>query len=242
VTFPPAVTGFWRDQLERGDVLRQGAGFSLRLVPDLPRDWRAQVLERADGTAEVTVSPELASATGLLDEPSADLDGFRARLAGGGFALLGADRLFYVATSDRPRVLSEAEHSPARALSPRDATAFSRFVGSASERDLDDAYVELDHWAAVGVFEEDRLVCAASAYPWQGSTLADIGVLTLAPARGKGYGRAAVQALCAIADDRGYDPQYRCQPRNLASAAVALAAGFTELGTWQVAIDAPGGR
>lgn len=236
MTFPTVVTSFWRDQLA-GDELHRSAGFRLTVNPDMPDGWRAQVHERPDDAA-AAVSPELAEISGLRDEPSVDVAGFGERFARSGVELHSPDRLFYVTTSDRPGLLDQAAHSPARVLGPDDAKAFSQFEASASPADLDDAYVELDHWAVVGVFEEGRLACASSAYPWQGSTLADIGVLTLASARGKGYGRAAVQALCALVYARGYEPQYRCQPDNRASAALALAAGFTPFGSWQVAAGA----
>lgn len=236
MTFPTVVTSFWRDQLA-GDVLHRSARFRLTVNPDMRDGWHAQVLERPDGDA-AAVSFELARTAGLRDEPSVDVDGLGERLARSGVELHTPDRLFYVTTSDRPGVLDQAALSPAQVLGPDDAEAFSQFEAAASPADLDDAYVELDHWAVVAVFEEDRLVCAASAYPWQSSTLADIGVLTLAPARGKGYGRAAVQALCALVYARGYEPQYRCQPDNRASAALALSAGFTPFGSWQVSTSA----
>jgi len=99
---------------------------------------------------------------------------------------------------------------------------------------LDDAYVELDHWAVFGTFEQDRLVGAASAYPWQDAQIADVGVLTLAPFRGRGHARRVVREICKYVYGQGYEPQYRCQLDNLASAAVAKAAGLTLFGTWEV--------
>lgn len=77
-----------------------------------------------------------------------------------------------------------------RQLTEQDDAIFSAFESSASEQDLDDAYVELDHWAVFGSFEQNRLVCAASMYPWgEDVQIADLGILTLSAYRGKGHAR-----------------------------------------------------
>jgi hypothetical protein len=44
--------------------------------------------------------------------------------------------------------------------------AFAEFQAAAIEQDLDDAYVELDHCLTFGAFQQNRLVAAASMYPW----------------------------------------------------------------------------
>lgn len=59
-------------------------------------------------------------------------------------------------------------------------------------------------------------------------------MLTLPPFRGRGHARAVVRAIGRHAFERGYEPQYRCQLDNYASAAVAAAAGLTVFGTWEV--------
>jgi hypothetical protein len=43
-----------------------------------------------------------------------------------------------------------------------------------------------------------------------------------------------VRALSAAALQRGYEPQYRCQMDNVASAALAGSAGFERFGRWDV--------
>ncbi len=85
-----------------------------------------------------------------------------------------------------------------------------------------------------GAFEGERLVCAASAYPWDDAPLADLGVLTLPPYRGRGHARRLVRALSRYAVERGHEPQYRCQLDNHASVAAAGSAGLTRFGTWDV--------
>lgn len=119
-------------------------------------------------------------------------------------------------------------------MTDRDGAIFSAFQSSATEQDLDDAYVELDHWAVFGSLDGDRLVCAASMYPWEDAPIADTGVLTLPPFRGRGHARRVVRSISRHACERGFEPQYRCQSDNAASAALAKAAGLALFGTWEV--------
>lgn len=72
------------------------------------------------------------------------------------------------------------------------------------------------------------------AYPWEDNAqIADLGVLTLTPFRGKGHARKVVRSISKYARDQGYEPQYRCQLDNLASTALAKAAGLTLFGKWE---------
>lgn len=121
-----------------------------------------------------------------------------------------------------------------RALTEDDAAAFEAFTARAPQADLEEAYVELDHWLVVGTFVEEELVCVASAYPWRDTVMADLGVVALPEHRGKGLAKRAVLALSGLALQRGYEPQYRCQLDNHASVRLADAAGLRPLGTWDV--------
>ncbi len=125
-----------------------------------------------------------------------------------------------------------------RRLTDEDADAFAGFASAAPADDLDEAFVELDHWLAYGTFVDGELVAAASAYPWAGSLLADIGVITLPASRGRGLGRDTVRAISAAARALGYEPQYRCQLDNAASVALAETAGFVHFGQWRVILPA----
>nr|WP_244183506.1 GNAT family N-acetyltransferase [Xenorhabdus kozodoii] len=78
-----------------------------------------------------------------------------------------------------------------------------------------------------GAFEQNRLISAASMYPWEEAPIADLGVLTLVPFRGKGYASKVVRSISQYACTQGYEPQYRCQLDNQASVALAKAAGLT---------------
>lgn len=159
----------------------------------------------------------------------------RERLAGAGVVLHDPDFLFYM-TGD---ALPAADPSKApRQLTEDDRPAFDAFQLEASEQDLEDAFVELDHWAVFGCFDGGRLVSAASACPWENSRIADLGVLTLPDARGRGRARAVVHAINRHSRRQGHEPQYRCQFDNHTSVALAKACGFTLFGEWVVASNA----
>jgi hypothetical protein len=59
-------------------------------------------------------------------------------------------------------------------------------------------------------------------------------VLTLPPFRGNGHARRVIPAISGHALAQGYEPQYRCQLDDVASAALAKAAGLTVDGEWDV--------
>jgi len=137
----------------------------------------------------------------------------------------------------RAAVLAESADEHTRRLSEEDADTFAALAAAAPENDLDEAFVELDHWLVFGTFVEGRLAAAASMFPWRGTRLADLGVITLPEFRGRGLARATVLAMAAEALEQGYEPQYRCQLDNAPSVALALASGFRRFGEWSVIDD-----
>lgn len=232
--FSPVVTEFWDARFPGLDA-RSGA-FALAVDAGLSENRRVMVLD-AGGTVRAVLTPSLARAVGVSGpDASAALteSDFRRALSEAGVALHGADHLHYLLERDREALLRESAGTGVRALTEHDAQAFAEFESSASPQDLDDAYVELDHWAVFGAFVQDRLVSAASAYPWLDARIADIGVLTLPGFRGRGHGRAVVRALCKFAAQQAYQPQYRCQFDNEPSKALAASAGLTFFGKWEV--------
>jgi GNAT superfamily N-acetyltransferase len=233
--FSQTITDFWRSSFLRGDVLWSDDVFHVAINPDLSHDRRVMVLETSDGRISVVLTPAVSGKLGL-ERLRQDLTEsiFRQRLVEAGVALHDADNLFYFATADKGALMQANHTGTVRQLTQRDGALFAEFASSASEQDLDDAYVELDHWAVFGSFEQERLVSAASMYPWENAQIADLGVLTLALFRGKGHARKVVRAICKHAYEQGYEPQYRCQLDNHASASVAEAAGFTLFGRWEV--------
>lgn len=216
-----------------GEPVHHDPTFLLTVNPALGEERRVMVLEMADGRMMAAVTPRLANKLDFFGRPARSADAFRQRLDGIGVTLHGADWLFYFTEADKQALLADQTQG-SRRLTDHDQAAFAVFQSTASEQDLEDAYVELDHWAVFGAFEQNRLVSAASAYPWGGVQIADLGVLTLAPLRGRGHARRLVRAISKHALSRGYEPQYRSQIDNNASVALATAAGLTLFGKWEV--------
>ncbi|WP_395383280.1 GNAT family N-acetyltransferase [Mesorhizobium sp. UC22_110] len=236
--FSQDIVDFWRFPFAGCDVLHDDDAFLLAINPALDEDERVTVLETTAGKILAAVTPSLADKAGLDRGQRFSVPVFHQKLDKAGISLHGADYLFYFRESGRIELALESE-DVARHLSQRDEAVFSDFRAAASEQDLDDAFVELDHWAVFGSFQQDRLVSAASAYPWRAdgrndARLADIGVLTLAEFRGRGHARKAVRTLARYIYEQGYHPQYRCQTDNVASVALARAAGLALFGRWRL--------
>ncbi|MGO4697845.1 GNAT family N-acetyltransferase [Paenibacillus sp. 2TAB26] len=217
-----------------GDILYSDEVFTVAINTDLSEDRRVMVLETFVGRVMAVLTPALAEKLSLYQRQDHSEPTFRRKLNEAGVTLHGADYLFYFSEADKNVLLQENLEGVLRRLSEQDDSVFSEFQSSASEQDLDDAYVELDHWAVFGSFEQNRLVSAASMYPWENAQVADLGVLTLTSFRGKGHARKVVRSISKYAYDQGYEPQYRCQLDNLASVSLAKAAGLTLFGKWDV--------
>jgi hypothetical protein len=230
VSFAAPVTAFWREQFA-GEVVFRDEAFVWSVNPGLAGERLAMLLDEVGGPVSAVLSPAVAGAVDAESIRSADE--LRVALRSAGIVLHGADLVFYFTDAERDAVFREQAADGVRRLTADDEAAFAEFESAASAQDLDDAYVELDHWAVFGAFVNGRLACAASAYPWRGGRFADMGVLTLAPHRGQGHARRVVRAISRHIVGAGYEPQYRCQLDNLASIAVARAAGLTEFGTWE---------
>jgi GNAT superfamily N-acetyltransferase len=215
-----------------GSSPESGAGVSVD--PALPANRSVSLLRVDNGAVVLSLAPARASALGFTDGERVDGEEVVARIKGSGISLNDPDHLFYLTLPDQVALRDEALGADTRQLTSADAALFEEFTGEAPVDDLDEAFVELDHWLVFGTFIGDKLVCAASMYPWSGTQLADLGVITLPEFRGRGLGRATVRSLSAEALRRGYEPQYRCQLDNAASVALARAAGFTHFGEWEV--------
>jgi hypothetical protein len=51
-----------------------------------------------------------------------------------------------------------------RRLHDTDAEAFAVFSAAVPEQELDEAFVQIDHWLVFGTFVQGRLACIASMY------------------------------------------------------------------------------
>ena len=209
-------------------------GVVVSVDPTLSENRSVSLLRVEGGNAVLSLSPSRASELALTDGQHVDSEEIAARLKRSGVSLNDPDHLFYLSVRDQATLRDESPGAETRQLSAADRSFFEDFTDEAPEDDLDDAFVELDHWLVVGTFIDDKLVCVASMYPWGDTELADLGVITLPEFRGRGLGRTTVRAMSAEALRRGYEPQYRCQLDNAASAALARSAGFTHFGEWEV--------
>ena len=231
--FSQTIIDFWGATFFNGDVLYSDEIFTVSINPDLSEDRRVMMLETTDGRVVAVLTPTLADKLDLYKRQDLSELIFRQKLNEAGVTLHGADYLFYFSEADKKALLQESLEG-VRQLTQQDDTIFSEFQSSASEKDLDDVYVELDHWAVFGSFEQDCLASAASVYPWGNAKIADTGVLTLTSFRGKGHARKVVRSISKYAYNQGYEPQYRCQLDNQASTLLAKAAGLTLFGKWEV--------
>lgn len=232
--FSQIISDYWRLPFEQGERLFHADGFSVTVNPELDQDRRVIVLETAEGQVMATLTPAMADWLGLYGASELSEAILRRLLRERGIALHGADYLFYFTEADKTALQRDAPSDNLRRLTEQDGDAFAAFQAAAPEQDLDDAYVELDHWAVYGAFDQGRIVCAASMYPWDDAAIADLGVLTLPAHRGQGLARQVVRAICRHAYQQGYQPQYRCQLDNHASRALAAAAGLSVFGKWEV--------
>jgi len=165
--FSPAINDFWVSQLLNGDVIYNDETFTVTINHDLSEDSRVMVLETADDRVLVVLTPEMAEKLDLSKEQELSELDFRQKLNEGGVTLHGADYLFYFSEAEKRVLLQENQVGTFRQLTEQDDAIFSEFESSATELDLDVASVELDHWAVFGSFEQNRLVCVASMYPWE---------------------------------------------------------------------------
>lgn len=231
--FSPVVTEYWTQALA-GRVLLDEGRFRLTVNPDLTPDRQVGVLTTDEGT-RICLHPRVAETAGLT-EPAAGTtpEQVLQRLRAAEVELNGADHLHYLPVAAAQRLRGEADDPLVRELGAADEDLFAAFTAACSAEDLDEAYVELDHWLVLGVVEEGALVAAASAYLWDGSRLADVGVITHPEHRRRGHARRVVRAINRRLLERGHQPQYRCFHTNAASAAVAASTGMARFGSWDM--------
>lgn len=231
--FPTSILDYWHNAFAGSDSFTS-KGLSFAVSETLSPKRPAMIIEMNDGTARAVVRPEVAERVAIDPVTTLSIADIWSQLAGAGVTLHDPDYLFYLPKEAQP-VLDKTKN--ARQLGENDRVAFDNFHLETSEQDREDAFVELDHWTVVGCFDNGRLVSAASICLWDGSPAADLGVLTLPDARGKGFARAVVQSINVISMQRGYEPQYRCQLDNHPSVALAKTCGFALFGKWIVAAD-----
>ena len=232
--FSHTVLSFWQQRFLPGNMLHSSSQQSV--VVNEHSAYPLMQLVHSDEQHWLCMTPKVADLLQLDQSWPLPLEKLQQALAQHGLEFYGEDNLYYFPASQRAAILNRDAATHVRRLTAEDAELFKVFEESATEQDLDDAYVELDHWRVFGALVEGKLVAAASMYPWDNSKIADMGVLTLSEYRGQGHGKAVVQALAKHAYELGYEPQYRHQSHNLSSKGVALGCGFEFFGQRDVVL------
>ncbi|MDN3693643.1 GNAT family N-acetyltransferase [Chryseobacterium tructae] len=227
----PIVQEYWNDQFQ-GEVLCDNPTFILFLNDELEEDSQIMTLEFPIGNSWAVINSKVAHYFKNINFTTLNFEKFVAILKDKHIFLYGADYIFYFSEEEKAHILNIESPDNTRPLTENDAEHFSTFESLSTEEDLDGAYVELDHWKVYGIFEDQQLVAATSMYPWQGTKLSDIGVITLDEFRGKGYAKQAVQVISKAALEDGYEPQYRCQLDNTASVALARKLNLSLFAKW----------
>lgn len=232
--FSSTIDTFWQATFLDGEAVFGDELLTVVANAKLVSDRRVMVLRKADGMVNAVLTPDMVEKLGFHHHKVLTELLLREKMREANIQLHDADYVFHFTEAGKHALLQEPPQVSIRQLGLADQDVFTQFQSQASEQDLDDAYVELDHWAVFGSFENERLVCAASMYPWSGAPVADLGVLTLPPHRGMGHARGVVRAICRFAYGQGFEPQYRCQTDNASSVSLAKSAGLTLFGTWEV--------
>lgn len=199
--------------------------------PALDKDESLVLLTLRDNVTRVCLTPELALSLRIEEQNISDVQTLKDWLATKNVRLHSPDLVYF-----GDSLLSGLQQNPdicIRRLDDKDAAAFSAFCDEIDEDELDNAYVELDHWAVYGLFVREHLVCAASLYPWEDSKLLDLGVVTHPGVRSQGLARALVAEIDTQMRQQGYVLQYRTQADNSASIRLAESLGLRFYGVWE---------
>ncbi|HBO23133.1 MAG TPA: GNAT family N-acetyltransferase [Providencia sp.] len=226
------VATYWLKEKISGKCYLNQHDFAVYVNPHLDEDYLAVAIQDQNKywlSLHPQLYAELSINTELTQETAEPL---RKHLADRWY---GADQFFYFSQEALSALRLKKVPYYIRALTDADTKIFQSFCEASSEEDLDGASVELEHWLVYGLFSNGQLVAVASMYPWdEEASIADLGVLTLSEQRGKGYARELVLAICQIALEKGYQPQYRCQLDNNASLALANSLNLMSYIKWDV--------
>lgn len=224
----------WIAPFETPVALQVSPQFRLAIDASIEPDAMAQILYRGDQTFAL-IAPVLSENPAVRD--ARDEESLRAALAASGIEMNGPDFLHFLPEGKKARLSVTPNPSHIRLLTDQDAELFAKFANSCPADDFEEAFVELQHWAVYGAFDDGRIVAAGSAYPYDEITsLADLGVVTLPSHRGRGLGRDVIHALARHAIERGFEPQYRCQIDNAPSVTLAARSGFERFASWDVSV------
>jgi len=233
--FSEEVHTYWRSQMVQGSIIHLDEVFTLVSNPSLREKYKVMILEMTNKHTMAVATPCVTETLKLKELEEYTVDAFRKAISNCKIELHTPDYIYYLPYNKVILIKPPEDKINFRPLSIElDTELFRNFESKCSEEDLDGAYVSLKHWVVYGAFDGEELVGASSAYLWNGTRLADLGVIISDNYRDRGIATRLVQAICADIVDKGYVPQYRCQTDNIASIALAKAAGFSLFGEWEV--------
>lgn len=234
-----AIGDYWNVPHARGEVLWHGNAASVAVDPLLTDKRLARHLKSPDGSEVLSLRPDIATAFHASGVALDGIDVALEWLTSQGYEFADWEYVFYLNDQARAELDGAALPDGCRILNEADAELFAAFQAGISEEDLEEAFVELDHWLVVGAVtstngDGETIMAASSVYPWDGTMLADVGIVTSPAFRGRGLARTVVRAAAIATLAKGYEPQYRCQLTNTASKATGEASGFELFATWRV--------
>jgi GNAT superfamily N-acetyltransferase len=203
----------------------------------LNKDEDLTVITYSNRLTRVSLTSEMSTTIGLNEQSKIyNLASFRSFLIKNRIQLHTPDKVYFL--SKKRQNVSLNPNLTIRTLTDRDREIFSRFANKIDPEELDNAYVELDHWAVYGLFIADILIASCSLYPWRETINADIGVVTLQNYRGNGFAKLLVSYAYEQISKKGYILQYRTQKDNLPSIKLAESLELSFFGEWQPIIAA----
>lgn len=141
------------------------------------------------------------------------------------------DRIYY---ANEPIIMPPAgKNWTMRLLTQSDELIFENFCHNIDATEIDNAWVDLEHWAVYGLFVNGNLASACSLLPWDGTQIADVGVLTHPTRRGQGLAKHLVNFAHHHIAKQGYVLQYRTQTDNFASIHLARSLSLSLYACWE---------
>lgn len=152
------------------------------------------------------------------------LNGLMELLESQGFILFSSDYVYYLLPEELMKVTAQdtVQSVSCRELNIDDLTQFETFIAEIDASEQGEAWVQLMHLKAFGLFVNEQLVCVCSAQPWspdgkfqnQVMNIADFGIITHPKYRRQGYAKCLIQNIASQLAAQDYTLQFRPQNDN----------------------------
>lgn len=157
-----------------------------------------------------------------------------------GFILFSSDYVYY----HLPDQLASMEGTSStlsvtcRALSQEDVKQFESFIEFIDASEQGEAWVQLKHLKAYGLFVEGKLVSVCSAQPWSPDgkfqnddiNIAELGIITHPSYRRQGYAKRLIKSIAPKLAEQDYTLQFRPQNDNISAIHLAESLNLKFLG------------